>query len=534
MHITQFAGGPQVVYTLPAATGPAGAIQQVFVQTAAGSAAAPQQASPASAPAAAVQQQQQAQPSLEDKKQRLLALQRQQQAIFREKAELEQEMRHDALVQQQQQVVAQQQPVVVAPPQSTSPSLFEPLARDLDDDSPQRSAAGAGGAGAGDPFDAKGASRYSESRDMPSLLSASGAIRDDSVCLDGDDKGGASLWTGGDEMSSMSMPSRQTSTSTALSSAFSMGSLHVGNLQSSFLSSLPNMQAAAAAAVLPPRQLSTSFGLPPRQLSTSLGMPPRQLSLQSVSSTGSQPRSNTLRVSGQTPISRLAGSVAKRIRTAGVAGGGADGTLTVEAMGPASVAQALRGLKLAAVFLAEDGLQVTGFPFFIHSKGGAAGGGADAAAEVPASKAAAAAAAAAAATTEGGVPSQKLYSPGVRFELTGGPLSDAAAVLPSSKRLRVTTASDPGKTAGAIAKLCRGPGRPELAPFTVFCGPSPLSINIAAKAVALARFMLEPDSLDVYMQMVPQEAGSSKMSRVEDEPLTLLLTPVRASVKEWM
>ena len=162
-----------------------------------------------------------------------------------------------------------------------------------------------------------------------------------------------------------------------------------------------------------------------------------------------------LRVSRNTQVSGLAGAIAKRLRNRKA--------FKAEAMGPLAVAQAMRALKLARLFLQKERLSLEFHSEFMY------------------------------AVAKDGEGAQH---PGLRFSIK--PIA-ATPTPQEGEELRVTEMSEPGKTAGAISKLARTFATTQT-PITIVFGPSPHAINIAAKAFTLARSMLKSDLLDIRTQ----------------------------------
>eukprot|EP01059_Diplonema_ambulator_P009786 TRINITY_DN19758_c0_g1_i1.p1 TRINITY_DN19758_c0_g1~~TRINITY_DN19758_c0_g1_i1.p1 ORF type:complete len:286 (+),score=99.33 TRINITY_DN19758_c0_g1_i1:78-935(+) len=185
--------------------------------------------------------------------------------------------------------------------------------------------------------------------------------------------------------------------------------------------------------------------------------------------------SAVLRASGNTPVTGLAGALAKRLRN--------KQEVVVEAMGPASVAQAMRALVLARSFLFQEGIMITGNSEFMFA------------------------------------PSREQGSlsphPGLRFTVTGKQAKDETTF---DENLSITDESVVGKAAGAIAKLVRSTGTKGGVIGLTF-GPSPNAINLAAKAMTLSRAMLSDDDLDIIMEpMMPKQTSGPRV-QPEDQVL---------------
>eukprot|EP01063_Lacrimia_lanifica_P013170 TRINITY_DN1980_c1_g2_i3.p2 TRINITY_DN1980_c1_g2~~TRINITY_DN1980_c1_g2_i3.p2 ORF type:complete len:328 (+),score=131.71 TRINITY_DN1980_c1_g2_i3:73-1056(+) len=169
-----------------------------------------------------------------------------------------------------------------------------------------------------------------------------------------------------------------------------------------------------------------------------------------------------LRVSVNTPLVGLAGTLAKRLRVGSV--------VHLDSMGPAAVAQAMRALVLAASFLREDMIYFTATCEFERSEIG----------------------------------SSNESHPSLRIYLKKDPLQMGTEVDGAvSKVTHAHENSVVGKVAGAIARMVRHPQalKPNF-PIHLTCGPKAVGVNSAAKAIALARTMLKGDRLDFLFQPV--------------------------------
>eukprot|EP01063_Lacrimia_lanifica_P001461 TRINITY_DN10746_c0_g1_i1.p1 TRINITY_DN10746_c0_g1~~TRINITY_DN10746_c0_g1_i1.p1 ORF type:complete len:376 (+),score=155.69 TRINITY_DN10746_c0_g1_i1:67-1128(+) len=171
-------------------------------------------------------------------------------------------------------------------------------------------------------------------------------------------------------------------------------------------------------------------------------------------------RSLVLRVSARTPLEGLAGALAKRARELA--------PIQMDAMGPGPVTQVLRAMVLAMSFVKTDSIVLSAQCRFVKTSG-----------------------------TE----SRPSLSFDVERDMSGKckhPLSNKTIVVHDGNVV--------GKVAGAMTKIVRSPCG-MLRRTRLHCGPSPVALNIAAKAVALARTMLGEVAVDIKMQpILPQDA----------------------------
>ena len=201
-----------------------------------------------------------------------------------------------------------------------------------------------------------------------------------------------------------------------------------------------------------------------------------------VKELGAPVLSAILRASGNTPVTGLAGALAKRLR--------GKQEVIIEAMGPSSVAQTMRALTLARSFLFQEKIVIVGHSDFMF---------APARDEV----------------------SQSPH-PGLRFTIKGMEETEDPVV---TEVLKVKDDSVVGKAAGAIAKLVRSSGSKGMTVGIVF-GPSPRAINLAAKSVTLARAMLKGDDLDIQIQpKMPEQRGGVRI-QPEDQVLEFVVNTV--------
>eukprot|EP01064_Diplonema_japonicum_P036439 TRINITY_DN816_c10_g1_i1.p1 TRINITY_DN816_c10_g1~~TRINITY_DN816_c10_g1_i1.p1 ORF type:complete len:326 (+),score=102.80 TRINITY_DN816_c10_g1_i1:62-1039(+) len=188
-----------------------------------------------------------------------------------------------------------------------------------------------------------------------------------------------------------------------------------------------------------------------------------------------------LRASGNTPVTGLAGALAKRLRN--------KQEVVIEAMGPTSVAQAMRAMILARSFLFQEGIMITGNSDFMFAPSREAG--------------------------------SVSPHPGLRFTVNGVQTPQEEPKYDDT--LNITDESVVGKAAGAISKLVRSTGSRGGVLGLTF-GPSPGAINLAAKAITLSRAMLVEDNLDIKIQpMMPKSVYGSRI-QPEEQVLEFAVT----------
>eukprot|EP01062_Namystynia_karyoxenos_P001946 TRINITY_DN1067_c0_g1_i2.p1 TRINITY_DN1067_c0_g1~~TRINITY_DN1067_c0_g1_i2.p1 ORF type:complete len:877 (+),score=352.30 TRINITY_DN1067_c0_g1_i2:88-2631(+) len=181
-----------------------------------------------------------------------------------------------------------------------------------------------------------------------------------------------------------------------------------------------------------------------------------------------------LRAATSTPSSALAGAMAQRLRVVSF--------VEVQAMGPEAVANSVRALALCGVHVAGEDLHLLAQVEFVR---------------VPARM------------SEAG----KREHPGLRFLIrgwAGGPHPGGGYAEP--RRVRVTQDSVVGKAAGAIAKIMRSHAA-QGCPVSLIPDNNPQALNIAIKALALARSMVAQDGLDIHFRGRCQTGDTSVGTR---------------------
>eukprot|EP01059_Diplonema_ambulator_P036957 TRINITY_DN9528_c0_g1_i1.p1 TRINITY_DN9528_c0_g1~~TRINITY_DN9528_c0_g1_i1.p1 ORF type:complete len:322 (+),score=81.63 TRINITY_DN9528_c0_g1_i1:267-1232(+) len=160
-----------------------------------------------------------------------------------------------------------------------------------------------------------------------------------------------------------------------------------------------------------------------------------------------------LKSTATTPVSGLAGAIAKRIREHGDA--------EIIALGVEGTNQAVKAMALARTFIVQEGMTLLVSPTFTGDEDG----------------------------DEGNV----MFKAEGKRQLTIEDTSEEAVKLDVS--IRVSANSNIRKTAGAIAKLMRGPGQQGKAVGILTMGAE--SVHVTTQAVTAARTMLDQDSLDI-------------------------------------
>ena len=193
-----------------------------------------------------------------------------------------------------------------------------------------------------------------------------------------------------------------------------------------------------------------------------------------------------LKATSTTPVSGLAGAIAKRIRE--------HGTADIISLGTEGTNQTVKAMALARTFLVQEGRVILAQSRFINEDG-----------EI-----------------------------NVKFKADGVPLTaedkreDKLDVV-----IRVSAASNVRKTAGAVAKLMRGPGSQGQRIGVLTMGAE--SVNVTIQALTGARTMLHQDSLDVHFkprfihvddevsqQPKPALQLNLQLARLDDDEVTSL------------
>ena len=192
------------------------------------------------------------------------------------------------------------------------------------------------------------------------------------------------------------------------------------------------------------------------------------------------PKSEMLRVRGDTRVDGLAGAIAKRLR--------GEEHVVAAAMGPSSVVCCMRALVLANHFLQGNNLCVSLQIAFRIGSGESA-------------------------SQCGGVKAL----PGLSFEVQPAHIDKAPRPESVTQWVSVSDVSQPGKTAGAVAKLARKLAESQSV-FCVWMKGDPAAFNTAVKAIVLARRKLDKDDIDLRLYVKEPCADV-------DAPLELLVMP---------
>eukprot|EP01064_Diplonema_japonicum_P034823 TRINITY_DN734_c0_g1_i1.p1 TRINITY_DN734_c0_g1~~TRINITY_DN734_c0_g1_i1.p1 ORF type:complete len:336 (+),score=59.63 TRINITY_DN734_c0_g1_i1:200-1207(+) len=163
-----------------------------------------------------------------------------------------------------------------------------------------------------------------------------------------------------------------------------------------------------------------------------------------------------LKSTSTTPVSGLAGAIAKRVRE--------HGTADIVALGVEGSNQAVKAMALARTFIVQEGMTLLVSPTYPEEDE----------------------------ESDGNV---KFHAEGIP-NLSADDTCDTAT--PLDVNIRVSANSHVRKTAGAIAKLMRGPGQQGRTIGILTMGAE--SVHVTVQAVTSARAMLEQDSLDVIFK----------------------------------
>ena len=205
----------------------------------------------------------------------------------------------------------------------------------------------------------------------------------------------------------------------------------------------PAVAAATTAQTRPEETRGAAAGAPKRPL------PGFNTELQPAEDRSFLPDVPSLKSTSSTPVSGLAGAIAKRIRE--------HGTADIVSLGSEGTNQTVKAMALARTFLNPEGRTILAQSRFIN---------------------------------EDDEINVKFRADGVAVEVVPEDTLDVV--------IRVSASSNVRKTAGAIAKLMRGPGSQGQRIGILTMGAE--SVNVTIQALTGARTMLHQDSLDVHFK----------------------------------